>query len=352
LENTVHGGIKCNNQSSPLITGNLVMKNTHSGNYGGGITCYEKSAPVINDNIIWANSGWGGGGINCSFSADPVITNNIIAGNKGNGAAGLYCFKSSPKVQNCMIGNNKGIGFRCEDYSSPTVSNCTVAGSSASIDGGGLYCWYYSSPTVTNTILWDNTAAGKAEIYTGYNSNPMITYCDIEGASKWPGTGNDNSDPKFVSGSTGDYHLKYTSPCRDKGTNSPAGGLLTTDFEGDPRKVNGTVDMGADEWDTHLYWTGDATPGGNVKIKFIGLPGLSVRLWIGSGVLDPPLKTPYGDWYLKFPLIADMVLGSMGNDGVLEMGFQFPLSTATPLTLPLQAGIGKTFTNLSIMEVE
>ncbi len=111
--------------------------------------------------------------------------------------------------------------------------------------------------------------------------------------------------------------------------------------------------MGADEFYTHLYWTGDATPGGNVSLKFVGLPGTSpVQLWLGSGVMDPPLPTKYGDWYLQFPLLANMGLGAIPTPGVYILPFTFPPNTPTPLSLPFQAGIGTELSNLCVLEVE
>lgn len=112
--------------------------------------------------------------------------------------------------------------------------------------------------------------------------------------------------------------------------------------------------MGADEFNTHLYWSGDATPGGNVVMKSVGIPGTTpVQLWLGSGVLDPPWPTKYGDWHLQFPLLAIIPnLGVIPSNGVLMLPFTFPVNTPTPLILPFQSGIGMELTNLSMMGVE
>jgi hypothetical protein len=130
------------------------------------------------------------------------------------------------------------------DNSSPSVTNCTFSGNSAT-DGGGIYN-LSSSPTLTNCILWD----GGGEIY-GYDSTPVVTYCDIQGGLS--GTGNIDADPLFVNPSADDYHLQPGSLCIDTGSNA-APSLPSTDFEDDPRIVDGNgdgdavVDMGADEY--------------------------------------------------------------------------------------------------------
>lgn len=72
--------------------------------------------------------------------------------------------------------------------------------------------------------------------------------------------------------------------------------LPAKDFEGDPRISYGAVDMGTDEYHPHLYYTGHATPGGNVAIKFVGIPNEAVRLFISAGVTPTPLPTSYGAW--------------------------------------------------------
>ena len=54
----------------------------------------------------------------------------------------------------------------------------------------------------------------------------------------------DNEDPLFVG--SGDYHLTAPSPCINTGDNN-APDLPTTDKDGNPRIIGGTVDMGAYE---------------------------------------------------------------------------------------------------------
>ncbi len=59
-----------------------------------------------------------------------------------------------------------------------------------------------------------------------------------------------NEDPLFIG--SGDYHLTALSPCINTGDND-APDLPTTDKDGNPRIMGGTVDMGAYEYQTVAY---------------------------------------------------------------------------------------------------
>ena len=111
--------------------------------------------------------------------------------------------------------------------------------------------------------------------------------------------------------------------------------------------------MEADEFYTHLYWTGDATPGGNVEVKLVGLPGTSpVFLWVGSGVLGAPIPTMYGDWHLDFPILLTLGLGPIVSpEGVSVLPYTFDPGFPA-MDIPMQALIGAELTNLSVMEVK
>jgi hypothetical protein len=87
-------------------------------------------------------------------------------------------------------------------------------------------CDYTCSSYINYNEVWNNSGGN-------YVSN-----CS-------PGIGCISSDPQFIGG--GDYHLQPTSPCINAGTNT-APNLPPTDADGNPRIVNGIVDMGAYEF--------------------------------------------------------------------------------------------------------
>jgi len=73
-----------------------------------------------------------------------------------------------------------------------------------------------------------------------------VSYCDVQGG--WPGEGNIDEDPLFVDPGNGNIHLLSQSPCIDRGDPDFQPGPGETDIDGDPRVINGRVDMGSDEY--------------------------------------------------------------------------------------------------------
>jgi parallel beta-helix repeat protein len=256
---------------------------------------------LIENNILYNNAAYGGGGI-AVLGSVATITNNTICENQ--------CYKK----------------------------------------GAGIWFQSASGAILTNTIVRDNYAAFDPDISVD-GTAPPVTYCNIEGG--WPGTGNIDKDPLFVDQANGDYHIPYTSPCKDAGDNAAI--TEPTDFEGDPRIAwSGTVDMGADEFYTHLYCTGDFTPGGSIEGKLVGLPGTSpVGLFLGSGVLDPPVPTMWGYFHLQAPWFLIPLIPIPG-DGVLVLPATIPATPPAPYDLPMQALIGlnpDSLTNLYVLNV-
>jgi hypothetical protein len=147
--------------------------------------------------------------------------------------------------------------------------------------------------------------------------------------------------------------LTYGSPCRDTGDNGEVTEIH--DFEGDPRIAwGGTVDMGADEFYTHLHCTGDFAPSGSMVGKLVGLPGTTpVGLFLGSCVLDPPLPTIWGNYHLQAPWLLIPLIPIPGN-GILALPATIPATPPAPYDLPMQALIGldpDSLSNLYVLEV-
>lgn len=190
-----------------------------------------------------------GGGIYCGGFVSPTIRNCIITESDASFGGGIFSY-GSPTIINCLICNNSGYygaGIWCD--SNMKILNCTIVGNwgfdSGGVDGSG--------GQVINSIVWSNIPNQIA-------GNQTVRYSDVQGS--WTGEGNIDADPLFVYpvplSLDGIRRLLPGSPCIDAGTNSTNPPLPSTDLDGNPRIINGTVDMGAYEFQGIVYVDDDA----------------------------------------------------------------------------------------------
>jgi len=127
-------------------------------------------------------------------------------------------------------------------------TNNTVSGNVAVNRGGGVYLKgdEFNTLDVYNNIIWGNTAAEGRDMvlycsgtFNGFNND----FSDVLGGWTHHG-GNINQNPRFVSST--DYHLQFSSPCRNAGA-ALAPELPPTDYDGQNRIIGSAPDMGADE---------------------------------------------------------------------------------------------------------
>jgi len=387
--------------SSPLVLRNSIL---HNAAWNGGGICLEKGAPVIKNNIITDNHAWNGGGLN--MAADfSIIEENVICSNKSNyGGGGIMCYDHTcALISGNIVINNGGVdaggGISVVIFGTPLLSNNIIVdnylsasgiangggvfiGSNAdvaiinntivenkAIVGGGLFCAQDSKTLVLNTILWNNSAGIGQEISVRECGWPPATlnigHSDVKGGQasvyvdpsctlNW-GPGMIDADPLFCDESNRDFHIRFDSPCRDTGICHAS--LPSTDFEDDPRRVFGGVDMGADEFHYHLYSTGNLFPGGEVDIKVVGVPGQAATLALGTNLHTPPLATQYGDLHLVLPPSGLWNLGIVSQTGILSRKAVVPLPWGIGSRHPCQALIGSIggprakLSNLMVLEI-
>jgi parallel beta-helix repeat protein/predicted outer membrane repeat protein len=284
-----YGGAVSNVRSNATLT-NCTFTGNSAGQGGGGLYIFE-SAPTLANNIISGNSALPAGGGLLLDNSSPTLIGNTITGNVADYGGGLYIFNSAPTLTNNTIcGNSSGYGggLYCVEQSYLTLTNSIISRNSATEDGGGMYLFGSSCYVLTNNTITSNTGGGiygtiemsscvdqtitncilwgNSEYDLGGPKNMMVTYSDI-GVGYIDGKGNISADPMFVNPSVADYHLKASSPCIDAGSNS-APGLPETDFDGNPRLVDGDdngiaiVDMGAFE-----ATVGSTPPGQGVFVE-------------------------------------------------------------------------------------
>ena len=109
-------------------------------------------------------------------------------------------------------------------------------------DGDDLYVYTDGNHNGTGATLnlYNNDLGSNSDFTSGQSEDFVITVLGTYNQA-----GNITDDPML----TGDFHLSAGSPAINTGLNS-APEIPTTDFEGDNRIINTTVDIGADEYTT------------------------------------------------------------------------------------------------------
>jgi len=243
---TREGGGVCSLGSS--FFNNKIIRNSAS-NDGGGTWCGgEDHISIFIDNIVNENSaGAAGGAINLSGAG--TFVGNIIYGNSANVELGAiwagnhkeHSFKSNSIVSN--IGS--GIYTR---YTSLNIVNNTIANNT----NKGLICipWSNATTNLYNNIIWGNQATDEgSDIYmSGYGIESNF-YNNIYSSAfaLWDNEdGNLVIDPLFYDVLNSDFHVTIGSPALNAGLNS-APELPASDLDGNPRILDGIVDIGAYE---------------------------------------------------------------------------------------------------------
>ncbi|UCG47658.1 MAG: right-handed parallel beta-helix repeat-containing protein [Phycisphaerales bacterium] len=229
---------------------NVQISSYSYSSYGGAIYC-QGSSPTISRCRIMNNRSvyyrGGGAGICCYDNSNPLIDHCIIAGNVDTSYYTYY---------------GGGAAVFCEKQSHPVVTHCTIVANNADLStGGGIKIGWQSGATIANCIFWRNSAALGPQIdiaRTGYD-DISVSHCDIQGGlagistpDLWPLDWCRyiiDADPCLVDPNAGDYHLSNLSPCINAGDPNFGPGPDLTDIDGDPRVINGRIDIGADEFD-------------------------------------------------------------------------------------------------------
>ena len=220
--------------------------------YGGGVYCVPCSGGLVlrestvSDNVAILN----GGGINV-FRGDLTLINSTITGNTSQ--------------------NSNGGGIHFGSIGILALHQSTVSQNRAIMsEGGGLDVAFSDSTTIENSIIANNQSAGSGPDLNVYG-NPVTARYNLIGVGESSGIthGVDGNlvgtvasplDPVLGSlydhgGSIPTHALLPGSPALNAGDPGfdPAAFFPSLDFDqrgdGFPRVVNGTVDMGAFEFD-------------------------------------------------------------------------------------------------------
>jgi len=232
------------------------------GGYGGGMLNIECNPDIQDCRFLMNRALYNGGGMSSYENSSPRVVNCTFEGNCAGGSGGGMAvrYSSSPTLVNCLFRENYteesgwygGGGFSSDFHCQPSIINCTFTDNTSAGTGGALHGSNYGM-SVINCILWGNSAVGGGpEIALWNGCSLSISYCDVQGGSgavysgdgtpvTW-GDGMMDVDPRFK-----DIEGRLSwSPCVNAGNNTACD--VTTDLDGNPRIVNGVIDMGAYEY--------------------------------------------------------------------------------------------------------
>ena len=190
---------------------------------GGGIYSH---ADIVGA-VVTSNTAESGGGVYLSGDAEPILANSLIIGNQStSGGSGVYLIRRGTIANNTIVNNAGGESAVVLGTGTMlmTVTNNVIAGHET-----GIYNRNALSPTLATNDLWEN---------------------DLNYKGVTTGTTDVHVDPGFVDAVGGDYHLADDSPLIDGGTIISD---VTADFDGDPRPIGVSHDIGFDEWGRFVY---------------------------------------------------------------------------------------------------
>jgi hypothetical protein len=236
----IGGGIYLSQSGTAIIRRTKIFRNTCSLGSGGGISSGNGVSSLIMDRCeISGNTAQDfGGASTIGDDTDFRIYNSVILGNISDSNT-IYMSTTfntgSHKIINCTFSGNK-------------VENTSSASTTIRVN---------TDTDIYNSIFWDNDSV--AEIYrVGAGvADPNVDYCNVEGGFA-TGSNNINQDPLFTSpGATifapfslddgYDYNIDVSSPCINAGDNTNLLSTFNLDYNGNPRVIDTTVDIGAFE---------------------------------------------------------------------------------------------------------
>ncbi|MCI0632035.1 MAG: right-handed parallel beta-helix repeat-containing protein, partial [Phycisphaerales bacterium] len=254
FQDNPNGGLRLDSSGTLEVFGSVFAAN--AADVGGAVRvngpCSFKNCQ-FRDNSSWI----AGGAVRLSEEGGASFESCEFTGNECTWMGGAIWMGTGRSVQviNCSFSDNEAsLGGAFFNPGHLTLINCTL---SENVGGGVFIVDAPDVPvatlTVKNSIVWGNQPfeIGNGEVDPDPPPPPsltdsiMVVFSNIGGG--WIGEGNVDANPLFVQTGCDDLRLEDGSPCLDAGNNGliPAG--VTTDLDGQPRIMNGTVAMGAYE---------------------------------------------------------------------------------------------------------
>lgn len=255
---------------SPTLNRVTFWKNT--GNSGGGMLSVNGN-PQLTDVTFDENGAEFGAGLYLS-GGRPVLTNVRFRGNSAEfGGGGMFSFASSPTLRNVLFSGNRASEYGGAYYNvGSTVANTgminvTMSGNASNQGGAIFHNNNIGTFIAANMLIWNNEdssgtgTANASMVNLAADDQLDLQYSLIQGWNPLLGNNLDGTnpanDPLFITplvltdGKTtaGDLRLGQNSPAINAG-NQVFSTLVSTDLDGNPRVIDGEVDLGAYESNT------------------------------------------------------------------------------------------------------
>jgi hypothetical protein len=280
-----------------------VSNSTLSGNSavsaGGGI--YNFGILTVSNSTLSGNQG---SGVVSDLFATLTVSNSTLSGNTG---VGIFT-DGTLTVSNSTLSGNTGGGILSGGDKPITLTNVTLTANRSSVGGGGLAVFTALKVSLHNTLIAGNFhgATGTipddvfGQLDPGGDNNLIGDGTNMSGLvngvnGNQVGTADNPIDPRLGpladnGGPTLTHALLPGSPAIDAGNNAYA-----TDFDqrgpGFPRIVNGTIDIGAFEFQGAGAGpsTSRSSRGQEARLAQLvaGLPTA-----VSNPVADPPALSP------------------------------------------------------------
>jgi hypothetical protein len=339
------GGVRCLSPFDSVLS-NCVIINNSAFSQAGGI-----SWGTLNNCVIANNSDtYFGGGAVYSPLTPCLITNNYsmfgTGGIRAFSGAGVPLDGFSPTIANfCIImGNSSGAGFGpTEAYGGAAdyiLNNCLITGNKGD---GAIGCRVFNCTIVSNSVGIEGCQVLNSIIYyndTNYPGFPNILH-SCTTPLHYDFGANITNAPLFVDPVHGDFHLQPNSPCINAGyngyltltnneydtTNIFQVTLLTNDFDGNPRLVGGTVDLGAYEFQS---------PASKISYAWLQQYGLALDGSVDNADPDGDGMSNWQEWRAGTLPLDDTSLLLMAPPSITAAGPMLTWQSQTNVTYYLQ----------------